>query len=96
MPKAKAAYRRVFPSPACVPPDSVVIRDMANEQRTMSVTNDAEEVVRDLVACGTLQPNGQRLYYIDTDGRLDELKVDAGEFAGFKAGPPEWEGNKAP
>lgn len=87
MPKSKAKWSRVFPLPEGVPAGCVVIRDLANTAGTMSVTNDAEAVVRDLVAGGQLAPNGQRLFYFDCDEALDELVVANGEFVGFQPGP---------
>jgi hypothetical protein len=67
-------------------PDWVLIRDNAVEKQTMSVTNDAENVVRFLKDKAILISNSI-LYYIDTDGRVDILKHDGnGNFTGFKAG----------
>lgn len=68
--------------------DPLVIRDVGRE--CMSITNDAEAVVEDLVSRGLL-PAGRRLFYYDSDGQLDELLVEDGRFAGFKAGPREGE-----
>jgi len=62
----------------------LVIRDRG--VINMSVTNDAEEVVQSLYAVRILKP-GQRLLYYDTDGKLDELLVKDGKFAGFAPGP---------
>ncbi len=61
-----------------------VIRDVGNGN--MSVTNDAEDVVRRLIDVRALKP-GQRLLYFDSDGQLDELKIKDGKFAGFAPGP---------
>jgi hypothetical protein len=64
--------------------EKVVIRDVGRE--CMSVTNDAEAVVRDLQRNGMLDK--RRLFYYDSDGQLDELKHDgAGIFQGFVPGP---------
>lgn len=63
--------------------EKVVIRDVGRD--CMSVTNDAEAVVRDLQRNGML--DGRRLFYYDSDGRLDELKHDGkGIFRGFAPG----------
>lgn len=64
--------------------DAVVIRDLGTG---MSVTNDAEGVVDNLLADGKLKP-GMRLHYYDTQGELDELEFDASGFTGFSFDPP--------
>ena len=56
-------------------PDWVLIRDNANETQTMSVTNDAENVVKFLKDKAILIGDSI-LYYIDTDGRVDILEHD--------------------
>ena len=67
-------------------PDWVLIRDNANETQTMSVTNDAENVVKFLKDKEILIGDSI-LYYIDTDNRVDILEHDGnGTFTGFKAG----------
>jgi hypothetical protein len=64
--------------------EKIVIRDVGRE--CMSVTNDAEAVVRDLQRNGMLDK--RRLFYYDSDGQLDELKHDGtGTFKGFAPGP---------
>ena len=67
-----------------VPPEPLVIRDIGKECK--SVTNDAENVVRDLIGFGWLPP-GRCLMYYDSTGQLDEIKVQDGKFAGFAPGP---------
>lgn len=63
---------------------TVVIADVGTTQ--MSVTNDAEAVVRDLHERGALR--GRRLFYYDSEGRLDELVHDGrGVFVNFAPGP---------
>lgn len=64
----------------------VIIRDVGPHNRFMSVTNDAEAVVESLIKKGELK-TGQRLFYYDTENRLDELLVKGGKFAGFAPGP---------
>jgi len=66
----------------------VLIQDNANEMNTMSVTNDAENVVKFLKDKAILIGDAI-LYYIDTDGRVDILEHDGeGNFTGFKLGFP--------
>lgn len=61
-----------------------LIRDIGPWTEHPSVTNDAENVVR-VIAASWLQP-GARLFYFDSGGRLDELLVQSGRFAGFAPG----------
>ena len=64
-------------------PDRIVIADIGATQ--MSVTNDAENVVKELHEKGILQ--GRRLFYYDSEGRLDELVHDGrGLFLSFAPG----------
>jgi hypothetical protein len=64
--------------------EPLVIKDVGRDAK--SVTNDAENVVRDLVKQGHL-PAGRRLLYYDSMGQLDELLIKDGKFAGFAPGP---------
>ncbi|EPQ9442548.1 hypothetical protein ACVEDE_024570 (plasmid) [Enterobacter hormaechei] len=48
-----------------------------------SVTNDADAVIAWLAANLEGGIGKRKVYYRDTDGRFDELKVNAGAFAGF-------------
>jgi hypothetical protein len=67
-------------------PEWVLIRDNANTCQTMSITNDAENVVKFLKENAILIANSI-LYYIDTDGRVDILEHDGqGNFIDFKPG----------
>lgn len=67
-------------------PKWILIRDNSNEAQTMSVTNDAENVVRFLKEHAILIADSI-LYYIDTDGRVDILDHDGnGKFIDFKPG----------
>lgn len=61
---------------------AVVIRDERTHDLP-SITNDAENVVADLLPA----LRGRRLFYYDTQGQLDELLVKDGKFAGFAPGP---------
>lgn len=47
----------------------------------LSVTNDAENVIADMVAGGLLTT--QPVIYCDSEGRWDVLLVEGGRFAGF-------------
>lgn len=62
--------------------DVIVIEDLGPWDKHLTITNDAEQVVKDL-AIGL---NGRKLYYYDSDGMMDELLVKDGKFAGFKVG----------
>jgi multidrug efflux pump subunit AcrA (membrane-fusion protein) len=64
----------------------LVIKDVGPWDQHPTVTNDAENVVRSLAAQGHL-PEGRRLFYYDSDGRLDEILVKDGQFVGFAPGP---------
>ena len=66
--------------------DPLVIRDVGPWDQHLTVTNDAESVVEELLCSHHLRP-GQRLFYYDTEGQLDELVVKDGKFAGFAPGP---------
>lgn len=64
----------------------LVIKDIGPWDQHLSVTNDAENVVKCLVKKGMLPP-GRKLLYYDSSGQLDELVVKSGKFAGFRPGP---------
>ena len=64
-------------------PDYILIRDEGPWDFYQSVTNAAESTVAGLIDA----LHGRHLYYIDTDGRIDELKIEDGKFAGFAPGP---------
>ena len=63
--------------------DPLVLRDLGPWDQRPTITNDAEQVVRTLVALGRLT-DGRKLYYYDSEGELTEILVKDGEFAGFK------------
>ncbi len=67
-------------------PDQITIRDVGPWDKYPTVTNDVENVVRELAAEGHLH-NGRRLFYYDSDGVLDEILVKDGVFVGFAPGP---------
>ena len=66
--------------------EPLVIQDVGPWDRHLTITNDAEWVVEQLVADDQLPP-GRRLFYIDSEGQKDELLVKDGRFAGFARGP---------
>jgi hypothetical protein len=66
----------------------LVIRDVGPWDKFMTVTNAAEDVVAELYH-GDRISDGRRLYYIDSDGQMDELLHDHGIFKGFAPGPRE-------
>ena len=55
------------------------INDVGPWDRHLTVTNGAETVVEELAD----RLNGRRLEYFDSTGRLDQLLVKDGKFAGF-------------
>jgi len=61
----------------------VLIQDDFDENNpTMTITNGAEEVIERLGD----KIKGKRLFYIDTEGQIDELIHKDGQFIKFKAG----------
>jgi hypothetical protein len=66
--------------------DPLVIKDIGPWTDHLSITNDAGGVVERLLRDGRLQP-GQRLFYYDSEGGLDEMLVKDGKFAGFAPWP---------
>ena len=66
--------------------EPLVIRDVGPWDKHLTVTNDAENVVAELVRSNRLLP-GQQLLCYDSDNQLDELVVKDGKFAGFAPGP---------
>lgn len=64
--------------------DMLIIRDLGPWDQHPTVTNDAEQVVEELAA----QLGKRRLFYIDSEGQIDELAVKDGRFAGFAPGLP--------
>lgn len=80
MPRAKSRYAVTAEDAV-----SVTIMDLGGPT-DLSVTNDAENVVRDMQVQGIL--GRKKLYYVDSMGNLDELEHDGqGRFIGFKPGP---------
>jgi len=62
--------------------DPVVIKDVGPWDKYLSVTNDAENVIEELFREGRLN-EGQRLFYIDSNGLQDEILIKNRKFAGF-------------
>lgn len=63
--------------------DTIFIKDVGGDG--MTVTNDAEAVVRDLHRNGML--GDRRLLYADSEGTIDEIRHDGkGVFVGFAPG----------
>jgi hypothetical protein len=60
----------------------LIIRDLGPWSEKPTVTNAAEAVVELLLNSGKLRPD-QRLYYIDSEGQFDEIKIENGAFATF-------------
>ena len=60
----------------------ILIRDLAEQYQCISVTNGAEEVIAAL----NQKLKGRKLFYIDTEGCVDELCYIDKEFTGFKFG----------
>jgi len=65
-------------------PDNIFIRDIGPWDQHRTVTNDAEWVVETLAKDHAL--GDRRLFYLDSEGQIDELLHSAGRFTGFKAG----------
>ena len=61
------------------------IQDIGPWNIYMTVTNAAEQVVKELAT----QLGNRRLECIGSDGQRDELIVEDGEFVGFKPLPPQ-------
>lgn len=80
--RCRARYEKVSAEAA-----RLVIRDLGPWDIHPTVTNDAENVVAELAEEGMLW-DGRRLFYYDSEGRLDELLVRDGRFAGFASGWP--------
>lgn len=59
----------------------LIIRDIGPWDKYSTITNDAENVVEDILK-GDF-PEGMRLGYYDSNGDLGELKIENGVFVGF-------------
>jgi hypothetical protein len=68
-------------------PDRLTIRDLGPWDQFWTVSNDVEQVVAELYLFGHLR-RGQRLFYYDSAGALDEILHKDGRFRDFQAGNP--------
>lgn len=77
--------------PPGLPDTAIVIKDVGHDKGCMTVTNDAEEVVATVLRLAKRlnEPDGFRIFYYDSGGRLDELCYADGRFTGFKPGPQQ-------
>ncbi len=65
----------------------MLIRDDANKNQTMSVTNDVKNVIKWLYDRGYLKNENKILYSICTDESIDILHHDGkGNFTGYEYG----------
>jgi hypothetical protein len=84
----RSDYKLVDRPPSLADVDCLVIRDVGTWSHK-SVTNDAENVVAEMLRHGS--DGGllkeQRLFYFDSEGVLDELCHDGEKFTGFAVGP---------
>ena len=78
MTRAGARYSILVDDPL----EPLLIQDAGPWHIHPTVTNDAENGVLTLVHLGLLPP-GRRLLCYDSDGWLDEIRVEDGRFAGF-------------
>lgn len=65
--------------------NGIWLDDLSHVVGCMSITNAAEAVIEDLRTHGLLSPD-KRVYYSDTDGRIDELCHNGMVFTGFAPG----------
>jgi hypothetical protein len=67
-------------------PGMTYVRDISPYAPELkSLTNGAETLVAYLTTAGQIN-NGTRLFYKDTDGRVDEMQHIDGKFTGFHPG----------
>jgi len=60
----------------------IIIKDIGHDSGYRSVTNDIENIVRDLHKRGLLR--NRRLFYYDSDDRITEVLHLNGEFVNFE------------
>lgn len=65
--------------------EQILIIDQSELYGCASVTNAAEDVIEDLFKRGLLLPE-KKVYYRDTEDRVDELCHDGRYFTGFAPG----------
>jgi hypothetical protein len=59
---------------------SLTIEDLGPWDVYLTVTNDAEWVVKQVASI----LDGRRLFYRDSEGGMDEIVVEQGRFSGFR------------
>lgn len=62
--------------------ERIWIEDMCDRFNCPTVTNDAENVIKDLLEKNLISV-GKRVYYTDSEGRVGELCHDGRVFTGF-------------
>lgn len=72
-----ANFRIIDKSQRCV-----IIKDIGPWNQFLTITNDVEWVVEKLFKDRDIF-NGQRLFYIDSDGYFDEIVIEDGKFSSF-------------
>jgi hypothetical protein len=85
---ARASYEIVSVLPDDKGGDIITIRDLCHG---MTITNDAEAVVKEVLNfMQTRIDNGRpfKIHYFDSEGRKDELCHDGLQFTGFMAVDP--------
>lgn len=61
--------------------DKLVLRDLGPWNLHPTITNGAEEVIADLQVQNVL--DGRRVFYYDSENKIDELRHERGRFVGF-------------
>jgi hypothetical protein len=64
-------------------PDFIYIKDTGHKKH-ITVTNDTTFVLSKLAAEYGI--DGRRVFYMDSDGKIDEIQHRGAKFVGFKAG----------
>ena len=62
----------------------IYIKDTGNHSERRTITNDPEFVVKVLYEQYNLE--NKCIFYMDSEGRIDEITHTYGKFTGFKAG----------
>ena len=64
----------------------MLIRDVGPWDKHKTITNGAEEVCEELL----YQLKGRKLFYIESEGELDQLLIENGKFVGFGSNASGW------
>lgn len=64
----------------------LVIQDVGPWDQYVSVTNNVENVVKELFDRGLLSRD-RPLYYVDSEGSMDEILIEDKQFIGFRILP---------